>query len=181
MLPCSEFARLMSERYHHLLSQFLNDLERQVLHPTDLYIMNFPRSTPSLSGSGQGQQTMRRRQYHHAEPMPASTPRPTSFPLSNDENQSRDSRCSSNRITDAGSSTNPIHVSDDDEIQCEGCQEEGHSIGDCNKEYRFDGERYMPIPVGENPMEPTYVVDREYYRRKSARFQAESGKSTNSR
>lgn len=178
MLSLSEFVRLMSERYHHFLSQSLNDLECQIQHLMELNITNFYRSAPSLSrdsGSGQGQQTTRRRYYHYAEAT-TSTSRPTSTSLPNVKIRPR--RQSFNRTTDMGSSTNPIYVFDDDEIRCVGCWDEGHFVGDCNKEYRFDGRRYVPIPEGENPMEQTYIVDRDYYRQESPRLQAESGKST---
>ena len=73
---------------------------------------------------------------------------------------------------------NPIYVFGDDEVQCEGCWEEGHFIGDCNREYQFDGRQYVLISEGENLMEPTYVVDKDYYRQESPRCQTESGKST---
>ena len=34
-----------------------------------------------------------------------------------------------------------------------------------NREYRFDGRQYVPVPEGMNPMmEPTFVVDKDYYR-----------------
>lgn len=185
MLSSSEFARLMSERYHHFLSQSLNDLEYQIQHLMELNITDFHRSVPTLSGSdrsglslagsSQGRQTTRRHDYHDAEPMTTSTSGLTSpSPLSNVQPRRR----TSNRATDVGSAMNPIYVYDDDEIRCEGCWEEGHFIGECNREYRFDGRRYVPIPKGENPMEPTYIVDRDYYRQEEPRLQAESGKST---
>jgi hypothetical protein len=184
MLSLSDFARLMSERYRHFLSQSLNDLEYQIQHLLELHITNFHRSTPLLSGSGQGQQqtTRRHHYYHRAEPMTmmtTSTSGLASSPIPNVGIQRR--RRSLNRTTDMGSSTNPIYVFDDDEIRCEGCWEEGHFIGNCNKEYRFDGRQYVPIPEGENPMELTYVVDRDYYRQEDPRLQAESGKSTTRR
>ena len=50
--------------------------------------------------------------------------------------------------------------------------EEGHFIGDCNREYRYDGEQYVPIVGEENLMELTYVVDRDYYQREHPRLQA---------
>ena len=61
-----------------------------------------------------------------------------------------------------GSRENPIYVFDDDDMYCEGCGEEGHFIGDCNGEYRFNGRQYVPIPEGMNHMmEQTFVVDRD--------------------
>lgn len=114
--------------------------------------------------------------WGYSEPVVASTPIPTPSPLSDVEIQPR--RRSLNRMSDIGSSNNPIYVFDDNEIRCEGCWEDGHFIGDCNREYRFDGIRYVAIPKGENPMEPTYVVDEDYYRREGPILQAESGKST---
>ena len=58
---------------------------------------------------------------------------------------------------------NPIYVFGDDEVQCEGCWEKGHFIGDRNREYQFYGRQYMPISEGKNLMEPTYIVDKDYY------------------
>ena len=75
-------------------------------------------------------------------------------------------------MTNMGSRRNPIYVLNDDEVRCEGCWEEGHFIGDCNREYRYDGEQYVPIVGEENLMEPTYVVDRDYYQREHLRLQA---------
>ena len=66
-------------------------------------------------------------------------------------------------MTNMGLRRNPIYVLDDDKIQCEGCWEEGHFIGDCNREYQYDGVQYIPIVREENLMELTYVVDRDYY------------------
>ena len=84
--------------------------------------------------------------------------------------QSED-QVSNPRTTNMGSRRNPIYVLDDDEVQCEGCWEEGHFIGDCNREYWYDGEQYIPIVGEENLMEPTYVVDRDYYQREHPRLQ----------
>ena len=75
-------------------------------------------------------------------------------------------------MTNMGLRRNPIYVLDDDEVQCEGCWEEGHFIGDCNRENRYDGEQYIPIVGKENLMEPTNVVDRDYYQREHPRLQA---------
>jgi hypothetical protein len=61
-----------------------------------------------------------------------------------------------------GTRGNPIYVLGDDE--CEGCHENGHVIGHCTREYRLVGNQYVPITVTENMMEPTYIVDAEYYR-----------------
>ena len=71
-----------------------------------------------------------------------------------------------------GSRRNPIYVLDDNEVQCEGCWKEEHFIGDCNQEYQYDGEKYIPIVEEENLMEPTYVVDRDYYQQEHPRLQA---------
>ena len=57
-----------------------------------------------------------------------------------------------------GSRRNPIYILDDDEVQCEGCWEEGHFIRDCNREYQYDGEQYVPIVGEENLMEPTHML-----------------------
>jgi hypothetical protein len=175
MLSLSEFARLVSERHYHFLSQSLDDLERQVeRHRNEqrfmgLHIMNLQR-----------QRT--RRHYHpYTRPTSTSSSGLTSSAPSNIEAQHRRRSLNtlppspSQRTTSMGSREDPIYVVDDEEIHCEGCQEEGHFIGNCNKEYRFDGRRYVPIPEGENCMEPTYVVDRDYYQQDG---QAESGKST---
>ena len=69
---------------------------------------------------------------------------------------------SNSRTTTIGSRKNPIYVLDNDKVRCEGCWEEGHLIGDCNREYRYDEEQYIPIVGEENLMELTYVVDRDY-------------------
>ena len=45
--------------------------------------------------------------------------------------QSED-QVSNPRTTNMGSRRNLIYVLNDDEVQCEGCWEEGHFIGDCN-------------------------------------------------
>ena len=101
---------------------------------------------------------------------------PTLSPLNTVEIQHR--RQSPNGLTNIGTRENPIYVFGDNEVQCEGCWEEGHLIGDCNREYPSDGRQYLPISEGENLIEPTYIVDKDYYRWESPRFQTESGKFT---
>lgn len=170
MSSLSEFARLMSEQHYHFLSQSLDNLERQVeRHRAEQHFMK-------LNITNFRQQTTRRHHYHYTEPTTTSFSGSTPSPLPHIEIQPR--RRSFNEATDVGSKENPIYVFDDDEIRCEGCWEEGHFIGDCNREYRYDGRRYVPIPEGGNSMEPTYIVDRDYYQSDSTRLQAESGKST---
>ena len=83
------------------------------------------------------------------------------------------------KTTDMGSRENPIYVFNDANTCYEGCGEEGHFIGDCNREYQFNGRQYIPIPEGMNPMmEQTFVVNRDYYQRSYPRLQAKDGKST---
>ena len=67
-------------------------------------------------------------------------------------NQSKD-QVSIPRMTNMVSRRNPIYVLDDDKVWCEGCLEEGHFIGDCNQEYQYDGEQYIPIVGEENLIE----------------------------
>jgi hypothetical protein len=207
MLSLSEFARLVSERHYHFLSQSLRDLEHQVKrhraeqHTMELNIMNFRH------------QTARRSRFHPYGRTPSRIPPstdhhdPPSNPSSHDETQAA-RRCEchasvdvsstrtgedqtrrrpfndpppspSNETTDIGSRESPIYVFDDVEIYCEGCGEEGHFIGDCDREYRFDGKQYVPVPEGMSPMmEPTFVVDKDYYQRNYPRLQANGGKST---
>ena len=66
-------------------------------------------------------------------------------------------------MTNMGLRRNLIYVLDDHKVQCEGCWEERHFIGDCNQEYQYAGKQYVPIVGEEDLMELTYVVDRDYY------------------
>ena len=102
-----------------------------------------------------------KRQTTRRQPVPTSSSMPTPSSLNTVEIQH--CRQSPNGLTDIGTRENPVYVFGDDEVRCEGCWEEGHFIGDCNREYRFDGRQYVPISEGENLMEPTYVVDKDYY------------------
>jgi hypothetical protein len=62
-----------------------------------------------------------------------------------------------------GTEGNPIYVLDDDDLpnRCEGCDETGHFILDCTKEYRFDEQigRFVPILGEENLTEYRYIVN----------------------
>ena len=202
-LSLSEFAHLVSKRHYHFLSQFLHDLEHRVeqhqaeQHAMELDIMNFQH------------QIAWRFHFHPYGWTPSHIPPPTnhhdppSHPSSCNEAQAawlcechalvdiltrtgKDQSCRrpfnepppspSYETTDMGSRENPIYVFDDANMCCE---EEGHFIGDCNREYQFNGRQYMPIPEGINPMmEQTFVVNRDYYQRSYPRLQAKDGKST---
>lgn len=174
LLSLTESVHLLNEHYC-LLSQSLNALEHQMKQYRDR------RLSPTFSNSNfvnPLRQTTRRYPDHHTTPVRISSTGRNPSPLQT-HRRSFNNPVPPNHLTDIGNSReNPIYVDDDGEERCEGCWEEGHFIGDCNREYRFDGERYMPIREGEYPMEPTYVVDRDYYRREDPKLQAESGKST---
>lgn len=64
-------------------------------------------------------------------------------------------------VEEVGTRGNPIYVLGDDE--CEGCHEDGHFIEHCTREYQLVGNQYVPVTVMQNTMEPTYIVDAEYY------------------
>src|ERR1700679_2290840 len=173
MLSLSEFALLMSEQQYHFLSQSLNNLEQQVerhrseKHAMELNIMNFKFH--------QQQSTRRQSTRRQINSPSISIPPPSSLPTVHIQHHQHHRRSFNGwippyQVTGTGSMEDPIYIFDDDEIRCEGCSEEGHFIGDCTREYRFDGRRYVPIPEGENPMEPTYVVDKDYYRQEGSRF-----------
>jgi len=74
-------------------------------------------------------------------------------------------RQSPNHITnELGTRENPIYIVDDDNLlRCGGCWEIGHLIEDCKKEYRFDGQQYVPIEEGEIILGTTYVIDADSY------------------
>ena len=190
MLSLSEFACLVSEQHYRFLSQSLNNLEHQIeqhrveRHLMELCIANLQQQTtqwcpdamstsptsrtPSLLSDIESEP--HRRSFNDHEP-PSN---PSSHNVSIHDwsfDQSKD-RVSNPRTTNMGSRRNPIYILDDDEVRCEGCWEEGHFIGDCNREYRYDGEQYVPTVGEENLMEPTYVVDRDYYQREHPRLQA---------
>jgi len=54
-----------------------------------------------------------------------------------------------------------LTVSEYNEIRCRGCNEEGHFILDCTKEYRLDEEenRHIAILEGENGTKHRYIVN----------------------
>ena len=60
-----------------------------------------------------------------------------------------------------GTKWNPIYVSEKDVIRCGLCNEEGHFILDCTKEYWFDEENrwYTPIPNTGIPDALRYTVN----------------------
>ena len=169
MLSLPEIALIMNNQHYHFLSQSLCDLKHHIerhwaphFHPYD------PPSNPSshnrlckchalvdISSTWTGKDQNCRQPLNDPPPSP------------------------SYKTADMGLRENPIYVFDDDDTYCEGCGEEGHFIGDCDREYWFDGRQYVPIPKGTYPMiEPTFVVDKDYYRRNYPRLQANSGEST---
>jgi hypothetical protein len=103
----------------------------------------------------------------------SQTPSPNLFPINSYElppidveikEEGPQKSLSSYRATyneEPGSKENPIYILGEDE--CAGCHEDGHRIGDCEREYRWNGMEYAPIPIDENPMEPIYVIDTDYY------------------
>ena len=176
MLSLSEFTRLMNEQRYRFLSQSLNNLEQQVeRHRSEKHAMELTITNSHQRQSTQRQSTRRQSMRQQTNPPTISIPTPSSLPTVDIQHHQHHRRSFNGQIppyqvTGTGSMEDPIYIFDDDEIHCEGCWEEGHFIGDCTREYRFDGRRYVPIPEGENLMEPTYVVDRDYYRQEGSRF-----------
>ena len=149
MHSLSEFACLVSEQHYRFLSQSLNNLieqHRVERHLMELHIANLQQQTtqwcpdamstsptsrtPSLLSDIESKP--RRRSNNHEPPLNPSSHNISIHNSSFD--QSKD-RVSNPRMTNMGSRRNPIYVLDDDEVQCEGCWEEGHFIGDCNREH----------------------------------------------
>ena len=150
MLSLSEFACLVSEQHYCFLLQSLNDLEHQIeqhqaeRHLMELHITNLQQQTtqwcPDAMSTSLTSQTPsllsdiksepHRRSFNNHEP--PSNPSSHNILIHNlSFNQSED-RVSNPRMTNMGLRRNPIYILDDDEVQCEGCWEEGHFIGDCN-------------------------------------------------
>ena len=190
MLSLSEFACLVSEQHYRFLSQSLNNLEHQIeqhrveRHLMELHITNLQQQTtqwcpdamstsptsrtPSLLSDIESEH--HRRSFNNHEP--PSNPSSHNISIHDSSFDQSEDRVSNPRTTNMGSRRNPIYILDDDKVRCEGCWEEGHFIWDCNREYQYDGEPYIPIVREENLMEPMYVVDRDYYQREHPRCQA---------
>ena len=186
-LSLSEFAHLVSEQHYHFLSQFLHDLEHQVeRHQAEqqamvLDIMDFQHQIAQcfrFHPYGRTPSRIPPATNHHDPPLdPSSHNQICECHAMVDVSSTRTDKDQSRRrplndplpspsyeTADMGSRENPIYVFDVDDTYCEGCREERHFIGDCNREYRFNGRQYVPIPEGMNPMmEQTFVVDRDYY------------------
>ena len=153
MLPPSDFALLMSERYYVFLSQSLHDLERQVERYRAEQRVIFdqlldaglvePR-TGTPVGNLERQMTRRYPNHPYARRRSLSSSRrtPSSLPI---HNPSRDVETHTHRrsvnspilycqSSDGvlGTRTNPIYVLDDNEIRCGECWSEGRFIGNCN-------------------------------------------------
>ena len=150
MLSLPEITLIMNNQHYHFLSQSLCDLKHHIgqhwaprFHPYD------PPSNPSSHN--------RLCECHALVDISStrtdkdqSCRRPLNDPPSSP----------SYETADMGSRENPIYVFNDDDTYCEGCGEEGHFIGDCDREYWFDGRQYVLILKGTYPMiEPTFVVD----------------------
>ena len=158
MLSLSKFACLMSEQHYHFLLQSLNDLEHQIeqhraeQHLMELHIANLQQQTtqwcPDAMSTSSTSRTPsllsdiksephRQSFYNHEPPLNPSSHNMTILCGCNASihdslfNQCKD-RVSNPRTTNMGSRRNLIYVLDDDGVQCEGCWEEGHFIGDCN-------------------------------------------------
>ena len=166
MLSLPEITLIMNNQHYHFLSQSLRDLKHHIewhraphFHPYD------PPSNPSshnqlckchalvdISSTRTDKDQNRRRPLNDPPPSPSY---------------------------DMGSRENPIYVFDDDDTYCKGCGEEGHFIGNCDREYWFDGRQYVPIPKGTYPMiKPTFVVDKDYYWQNYPRLQENGREST---
>ena len=190
MLSLSEFACLVSEQHYRFLLQSLNNLEHWIeqhrveRHLMELHITNLQQQTtqwcPGAMSTSSTSWTPSLLFDIESEPhrwsfnnhVPPLNPSSHNILIHNlSFNQSED-QVSNPRTTNMGSRGNLIYVLDDDKVWCEGYWEEGHIIGDCNWEYQYDGEQYIPIVREENLMEPTYVVDRDYYQREHPRLQA---------
>jgi hypothetical protein len=169
MLSHSDFAQSMSERQYLFISQSLNDLERQVeRHRTEQYLifdrlieagLMEPRIEPHITKFRQ-QKTRQYRFHPYAGTM--STPLTSNdTPITEIRRHRQSLNCSPPTTDELGTKGNPIYVSDDDDLKCDGCNEQGHYILDCTKEYRFDEEkeRYVPILDGENLTEYRDIVN----------------------
>lgn len=120
------------------------------------------------------QKTRRYRYHPYTEPTPASTSKRTPIPFENHDPPSGNRIPHRRRPLDGssplpyqrmgdelGTKENPIYVSEYSEIRCGGCNEEGHFILDCTKEYRLDEEenRHLAVLEKENEMELRYMVN----------------------
>ena len=150
MLSLSEFACLVSEQHYRFLSQSLNNLEHQIeqhrveRHLMELCIANLQQQTtqwcpdamstsptsrtPSLLSDIKSEP--HRRSFNNHEP--PLNPSSHNISIHNWSFDQSEDQVSNPRMTNMGSRRNPIYVLNDDEVQCEGCWEEGHFIGDCN-------------------------------------------------
>ena len=173
----SELVRSMNERHYHFLSQSLNDLERQVeRHRTEQRLIfnhlveaGLIETRLEPHAKSQRRKTRRHRSHPYVSPMSTSSHGRVPSSLANaepiDARHCRRSFNSSGPINGVlGTKENPIYVEGDDELlRCGGCWEEGHLILDCKREYRFDGQQYVPIKEGEIVLGSTYVIDAGSY------------------
>jgi hypothetical protein len=157
-------------RHYLFVSQSLNQLEDQVeQHRAEQHFifdrliaagLLEPQIEPYIHAF---RQQRMQRYYSHSDARPISTRTPSPIVSSNSSSdivtphhrRSLNGSLSSYHTTDEelGSRGNPIYVFDDHEIRCEGCWDEGHFIGNCKREYRLDGRRYVPVPERENLMD----------------------------
>lgn len=164
-------------RHYIFLSQSLTDLEQQVeRHQAEQHFI-FDRIIeagvlePQLEPHIRNFRRQKTRRYrYHPDTVPEypSSSRRTPSPIvSYDSNIDidiqvhPDHRRRSHNEEELGTKGNPIYISDENEVQCGGCGDGGHTFWDCTKEYRFDEERqkYVPIHDGDNLMEQRYVVN----------------------
>ena len=153
MLSLSEFACLVSEQHYRFLLQSLNDLEHQIeqhraeRHLMELHITNLQQQTtqwcpdamstsptsrtPSLFSDIESKP--HRRSFNNHEP--PSNPSSHNISIHDSLFDQSEDWVSNPRMTNMGSRRNLIYILDDDKVRCEGCWEEGHFIGDYNREY----------------------------------------------
>ena len=173
MLSPSYSNYTMNEQHYLFLSRSLNDLERLVeRHRAEQYLI-FDQLIEAGFMEPQVEQRQEMQQYHHtARPNSPGfnrridqrqeqetqryrfhLPMSTSFPGPSDSHHH--GRSLNAATAELGTRENPIYVPDDDGGQCEVCNEEGHGIVNCTKEYLSDndtrhcrkdesGRRYFP-------------------------------------
>jgi len=151
-------AGLMEPRNGPRITDFRRqEMQRYRFHPYTGTTSTSPsRRTPSLLGDDNTDRSHFSNQLRLYNPLSVDT-----------DTEIRRRRRSLNSLPptyeEPGTEGNPIYVLDDDDLprRCEGCDETGHFILDCTKEYRFDEQigRYVPILDEENSTEYRYIVN----------------------